>query len=289
MVKYFLNPFAISGDKTAVPNGTQVSGSVSYEEGFGPDYQKDILTDASAKPVPRPQSNQLYFDITENIQQYQQHGVPEFITTADHGGTPYGYDKYSMVRYDDGGGFKVYISKVDANDQLPTNTTNWKVVNLVSDNCPIGVMLDFAGTAVPADFLGCNGAAVNRTTYAALFAAIGVTWGPGDGSTTFNLPNFQRRVSVGSGGSATGVLGNTVGSVGGAETHTLTIGEMPAHDHPGSNVPSAVVAVQSGSGANPVQVGGATPGPVNIVSQGDGDPHSIVQSSAVVLKIIRYQ
>lgn len=53
---------------------------------------------------------------------------------------------------------------------------------------PPGVILDYAGGTVPTRFLACDGSAVSRTTYAALFAKIGTTYGAGDGSTTFNLP-----------------------------------------------------------------------------------------------------
>jgi len=96
---------------------------------------------------------------------------------------------------------------------------------------PSGVMFDFAGTSAPTGYLLCDGSAVDRTTYAALFTAIGTTWGVGDGSTTFNVPDFRRRVAVGSGGTGTAELGNAVGNVGGDETHTLVISEMPTHTH----------------------------------------------------------
>ena len=59
---------------------------------------------------------------------------------------------------------------------------------------PPGVMVAFAGQTIPDGWLICNGAAVSRTTYANLFAAIGTTYGAGDGSTTFNLPNPDGRV-----------------------------------------------------------------------------------------------
>jgi microcystin-dependent protein len=63
---------------------------------------------------------------------------------------------------------------------------------------PPGVVWEFGGTTAPTGFLMCDGAAVSRTTYAALFAVIGETFGVGDGSTTFNVPNRE-------GVSATGV------------------------------------------------------------------------------------
>lgn len=64
---------------------------------------------------------------------------------------------------------------------------------------PPGMIVPYAGTAAPSGWLSCNGSAVSRTTYAALFAAIGTTYGAGDGSTTFNLPNTQGVFLRGSG------------------------------------------------------------------------------------------
>lgn len=65
---------------------------------------------------------------------------------------------------------------------------------------PAGTIVPFAGNVVPEGFLICNGAAVSRTTYASLFAAIGTLYGAGDGSTTFNLPDARDRVLQGASG-----------------------------------------------------------------------------------------
>ena len=65
---------------------------------------------------------------------------------------------------------------------------------------PAGVIIPFAGTSVPTGYLLCNGAAVSRTDYANLFAAIGTLYGAGDGSTTFNLPDARDRVLQGASG-----------------------------------------------------------------------------------------
>jgi microcystin-dependent protein len=62
-----------------------------------------------------------------------------------------------------------------------------------ADTVPAGTIIDFAGSNPPAGWFACDGAAVSRTTYADLFAAIGTIWGAGDGSTTFNVPNFTSR------------------------------------------------------------------------------------------------
>lgn len=77
---------------------------------------------------------------------------------------------------------------------------------------PAGTISMWTGAAIPADHLECNGAAVSRTTYSALFAIIGTTHGAGDGSTTFNVPNYADKFMLGAGA-------NTVGSTGGSATH----------------------------------------------------------------------
>lgn len=67
-------------------------------------------------------------------------------------------------------------------------------------NLPAGIgPLPYAGSTIPTGWLECDGSAVSRTTYAALFTAIGTTWGTGDGSTTFNLPDMRGKVAIGSG------------------------------------------------------------------------------------------
>ena len=90
---------------------------------------------------------------------------------------------------------------------------------------PAGIVLPFAGSTAPQGYLLCDGSAVDRTTYADLFTAIGTVYGAGDGSTTFNLPNLSGRVVLGV--SQSHVLGTT----GGEATHVLTEQELPAHSH----------------------------------------------------------
>ena len=70
-------------------------------------------------------------------------------------------------------------------------SVNGKIGDVVVDTLPIGTIIPFSGNTVPTGYLACNGAAVRRTTYADLFAVIGTTYGSGDGSTTFNLPNLN--------------------------------------------------------------------------------------------------
>lgn len=94
---------------------------------------------------------------------------------------------------------------------------------------PSGNITATARTTAPPGWLICDGAAVSRTTYAALYTAIGTRFGTGDGTTTFNLPNLKGRVIAGV--DATQTEFDVSGEVGGAKTHTLSINEMPAHDH----------------------------------------------------------
>ena len=96
---------------------------------------------------------------------------------------------------------------------------------------PTGTTLDFAGDGAPSGYAICDGAELSRTTDAALFGVIGTKFGAGDGSTTFNKPDFRRRVAVGAGGTGSDGLPSTVGSQGGSETHSLSSNEMPAHRH----------------------------------------------------------
>jgi microcystin-dependent protein len=101
-------------------------------------------------------------------------------------------------------------------------------------------------------WLVCAGQAVSRTTYADLFAEIGTTYGAGDGSTTFNVPDYRGRVPVGMdnlGGSDAGRLSwaNVMGTTGGTETVTLTTAEMPAHTHTGPSHTHTGTTASSGS------------------------------------------
>jgi microcystin-dependent protein len=104
---------------------------------------------------------------------------------------------------------------------------------------PLGAGMDFWGATAPnSSFVFPIGQAISRTTYAALFAIIGTTYGSGDGTTTFNLPDKTGRVSAmkeaaPSRLTSTCFGGNSanLGAVGGSENHTLSTAEMPSHTH----------------------------------------------------------
>ena len=88
-----------------------------------------------------------------------------------------------------------------------------------------GSIVMFAGSTAPQGWLLCDGSAVSRSTYSALFDVIGTNYGEGDESTTFNLPDLTGRVAIGSS------LNHPSTSTGGEETHVLTSQEIPSHSH----------------------------------------------------------
>ncbi|MCC2033061.1 DUF859 family phage minor structural protein [Microbacterium allomyrinae] len=104
---------------------------------------------------------------------------------------------------------------------------------------PVGVVCEFAGSTAPTGWLLCQGQAVSRTTYADLFATIGTTYGAGNGSSTFNVPDKKGRVGVGLDSAQTEF--DTLGETGGSKTHTLTAQELPDHSHvwPGGTAAAA--------------------------------------------------
>ena len=116
----------------------------------------------------------------------------------------------------------------DGNSYQWVESTN-VIANVEPNPIPAGAMMAWASDVIPANWLLCDGTAVSRSTYASLFAIIGTTYGSGDGSTTFNLPNLKGRTIVGKDGAQTEF--DVLGETGGAKTHTLTQAEMPSHTH----------------------------------------------------------
>ena len=112
------------------------------------------------------------------------------------------------------------------------NLTNKTYVDAIS---PAGSVTMFASSTVPSGWLECNGAAVSRTTYATLFAAIGTTWGAGDGSTTFALPDlrgeFVRGWDHGKGTDTGRAFASSQADEIESHTHTGTTDSGGAHSH----------------------------------------------------------
>lgn len=125
MAHFFRFPFAVSGTKTTLPETVQPDGTVSYTEGYGADYSRPRSSDPLAKNIERAKMNQLFFDMTEAIRQYQTVGFPDFITSVDNGGSPFSYEKGATVRWNDGSTTDTYESLIASNTTDPSNATNW--------------------------------------------------------------------------------------------------------------------------------------------------------------------
>lgn len=165
--------------------------------------------------------------------------------------------------------------------------------NMSADGAiPAGVVWPYAGASAPSGWLLADGSAVSRTTYASLFAAISTTYGVGDGSTTFNLPDAKGRVIAGKEATATrltsaggGVDGATLGATGGTDSHTLTTAQMPSHSHTvqGYNTGSVVGSATTVA----TGVSGASPNTVTVSTQGSGSAHPNAQPTIVLNYIIK--
>lgn len=148
------------------------------------------------------------------------------------------------------------------------------------NSLPIGIMLPFGGSNPPEYFLICDGSAVSRTTYADLFNIIGTNYGSGDGETTFNLPDKRGRVSVGLDPEDTDF--NAIGKKYGEKTHTLTVEEMPNHNHS-----YGVSSTGGGQAQNQPGYGGDLTFTENVGSTGGDQPHNNIQPSEVDNWIIK--
>jgi microcystin-dependent protein len=156
----------------------------------------------------------------------------------------------------------------------------WKTLNVkVTDTLPVGTIMPYAGTTIPSNYMKCEGQELSRIEYDILFSAIGTTYGAGDGTTTFNLPNLKGRVITGIDSNDTDF--DVLGEKGGEKTHTLTIQEIPSHSHqflfdqtPGSNIDA-------------VQVGGSSAWARDTTSRGGDQPHNIMQPYIVLNYIIK--
>lgn len=157
-----------------------------------------------------------------------------------------------------------------------------------------GMLMPYAGASAPSGWLFAYGQTVSRTTYADLFAAIGTTYGAGNGSTTFTLPDLRGRVIAGQddmGGSSAnrltnqsgGLNGDTLGATGGSETHTLTTAEMPSHTH------TLGFTSRGSGGSENVHEPGSGGSEINFTTDatGGGGAHNNVQPTIVLNYIIK--
>jgi microcystin-dependent protein len=137
-----------------------------------------------------------------------------------------------------------------------------------------------ARTTPPEGWLLAEGQAVSRTTFAALFTAIGVTYGEGDKTTTFNVPDAKNRALIGAGVHA-------LGAKGGEETVTLTTGQMPKHLHNQGTTTyfhgaGTKGSAPEGAGTHPLDEGGAT------LETGGGEAHTNMPPWLAVHWIVKF-
>lgn len=136
------------------------------------------------------------------------------------------------------------LSQTDKDDGTIYFITNGASGNVfLDDNTPIGMITPYGGSTDPAYWLICDGRAVSRTTYAELFAVIGTTYGIGDGSTTFNIPDLRGNVAIGASEEY------NIGESGGEKSHLLTINEIPSHNHNSSQNNYGFGGIEASSGS----------------------------------------
>jgi microcystin-dependent protein len=147
-----------------------------------------------------------------------------------------------------------------------------------------GVISLFGGSTPPSGWLFCDGAAVSRNTYSELFAAIGTTFGVGDGTATFNLPDFKGRVPAGLDINQTEF--DVLGEKGGAKTHTLTTAEIPSHNHTIKGYSGVDDLNFTGLNGAFAAADAVTPFDQQTQSTGGGLPHNNLQPYTTVNYII---
>ena len=168
------------------------------------------------------------------------------------------------------------------------------------EGIPTATIVPWSSASVPSGFLECNGANVSRTTYSALFAIIGTTYGAGDGATTFGLPDLQDNVAVGKSNNkalaSTGGAENvtSTGNVGGTTANaTLSTAQLASHSHSGGgNNPKFTPSTDGNprltySPATTGSAGSGTGHSHNMSATFSGDATSVVQPYLAVIYIIK--
>lgn len=193
-------------------------------------------------------------------------------------------------------------------EDYPTAAEVLALANIV---CPVGTVIDYAGAAVPSVVQGVTwvfpyGQAVSRTTYATLFARLGTAYGVGDGTTTFNLPDYRGRVGAGQddmGGTSAdritaavaGFDGDVLGATGGDErlhghVHAVTITD-PGHTHTvqsrQDDTPNTGIAGGASTVTGSETTGSSTTGITAAATSTGGGASQNVQPTLIVNKLIR--
>lgn len=206
---YFDTVFGVDGTLTTVPDAVQSDGSVSYTQGYGPDYQLTPGT-SGAKYPGIGDINQIFNDITTALQQYQQNGIPPFITSAMNGGTAFSYAKYATVLYNG----TAYISNTAANTDTPPSS-KWNQISLSSVN-------QFTG--------GTSTGSANAQVLASLNPATGFSTSVNGQSITFTA-GYTNTGSTTLAITSPSVSAQTIQKLSGGSLVNLTGGEITATDN----------------------------------------------------------
>ncbi|MDL2313402.1 hypothetical protein LJC36_00300 [Desulfovibrio sp. OttesenSCG-928-C14] len=179
-LKFFRKYFAVQGDTQEIPDDLQQGGEVSFETGYGFDYERDPASDPLAKDVERPKMNWLLGVITGEIRQYQTDGTYPYITPEKNGGNPFPYARLARCLYtdEDDGGTELYESLVDNNTSLPTDMTKWKKISasaLVTSALAINTLAPLTGGGPLTGnlVLGINASVTPMASYAMLRDSFG--------------------------------------------------------------------------------------------------------------------
>ena len=189
------HPLGNNADTSTLPdNAAATAGIASLQKLF--QIINATPLEAGGIAPDREDVNALFKYLGDQIFYTQNGGIPSYNAAYD-------YIPGRVVLYTDNNLYKcIQANGASSTVVAPTDSTYWSQIPTYTDlpdPIPTGVILTFGGSTVPEGFLLCNGAAISRTTYAKLFAAIGTLYGAGDGATTFNLPDMRDKFAEGSG------------------------------------------------------------------------------------------
>lgn len=195
---------------------------------------------------------------------------------------PEGGRKYRITENPDG---TSGISDVTEYQQEGTPFGAKEAMELYDGIVPPGAVIPYAGSSAPDGWLLCDGRTVSRTTYAALFAVIGATYGAGDGKSTFALPDLRGRVTAGANAS------NALASRAGADSKQITRANLPAEKlNLEDNGTWIVDSVQTGSESGKTLQMGTRSGAARLETNtlGSGTAFDVRQATLYLNYIIKY-
>lgn len=203
-------------------------------------------------------------DVSEGFALAGSYDVEVFVSDA--------LDRASVKTLLDSGYPALYIKKTDAEADTDDEGIYQIGINCVPDESlgsglhvegrnitlngmglgvPVGAVTGWFSDVIPANWLLLDGSEISRSNYAELFAILGTTYGAGDGSTTFKLPDMRGRVGAGKSSDA---AFSSLGKTGGEAAHTLTTAEIPAHTHGSAGNHSHFIPNTNGSGSGYVRL-----------------------------------